>query len=42
VEVAQTLGIYESGGGVRIGPVHYNSHGEIDTLLDVLASMLRS
>jgi len=40
VEVAQTLGIYESGGGVRIGPVHYNSHAEIDELLDALTSIL--
>ncbi len=40
VEVAQTLGIYESGGGVRVGPVHYNSHAEIDTVLDVLAQIL--
>ena len=39
VEVAQTLGIYESGGGVRIGPVHYNSHAEIDELLDALATI---
>ena len=40
VEVAQTLGIYESGGGVRIGPVHYNSHAEIDDVLDALARIL--
>jgi cysteine desulfurase family protein (TIGR01976 family) len=37
VEVAKTLGIYESGGAVRIGPVHYNSHAEIDEVLAALA-----
>ena len=42
VEVAKTLGIYETGGGVRIGPVHYNSHDEIDELLEILASILKS
>lgn len=36
VEVAKTLGIYETGGAVRIGPVHYNSHDEIDELLSSL------
>ena len=36
VEVAKTLGIYDSGGAVRIGPVHYNSIGEIDETLDAL------
>lgn len=40
VEVAQTLGIYESGGGVRVGPVHYNTHAEIDAVLDALAMIL--
>lgn len=40
VEVAKTLGIYETGGAVRIGPVHYNSHAEIDELLGALASIL--
>ncbi len=41
VEVAKTLGIYDSGGGVRIGPVHYNSVAEIDAVLDALAAILR-
>jgi selenocysteine lyase/cysteine desulfurase len=40
VEVAKSLGIYESGGAVRVGPVHYNTTGEIDRLLDVLRSIL--
>ena len=33
VEVVKALGIYESGGAVRVGPVHYNSLEEIDRLL---------
>ncbi len=40
VEVAKTLGIYESGGAVRVGPVHYNSIDEIDELLAALARIL--
>ncbi len=41
VEAAQALGIYESGGAVRIGPVHYNSVAEIDETLDALGGILR-
>ena len=40
VEVVKTLGIYDSGGAVRIGPVHYNSIGEIDETLDALQQIL--
>ena len=40
VEVAKALGIYESGGAVRIGPVHYNSREEIDGLLTALAGIV--
>jgi len=40
LEVVKTLGIYESGGVVRIGPVHYNSIDEIDELLQALAALL--
>ena len=40
VEVAKTLGIYETGGAVRIGPVHYNSHQEVDELLTALAGIV--
>ena len=40
VEVARTLDIYESGGAVRVGPVHYNSHGELDELLAALRQIL--
>ena len=42
VEVAKTLGIYETGGAVRIGPVHYNSHAEIDEVLGALEGILRA
>ncbi len=40
VEVAKTLGIYDTGGAVRVGPVHYNSHDEIDELLAALARII--
>jgi selenocysteine lyase/cysteine desulfurase len=40
VETARHLGIYDSGGAVRIGPVHYNSMGEIDHLLSALDEIL--
>jgi len=40
VEVARALGIYETGGAVRVGPVHYNSHAEIDRLLEELQRIL--
>ncbi|MGH8221336.1 MAG: cysteine desulfurase-like protein [Woeseiaceae bacterium] len=40
VEAARWLGIYEQGGAIRVGPVHYNTHGEIERLLAVLADLL--
>ena len=40
VELTRALGIYESGGVVRIGPVHYNTIDEIDELLQALHSIL--
>jgi cysteine desulfurase family protein (TIGR01976 family) len=40
VEVARTLAIYESGGAVRVGPVHYNSFAEIDEFLKALPDLL--
>jgi selenocysteine lyase/cysteine desulfurase len=40
VEAARALGIYDSGSGVRIGPVHYNSHEELDILLAALEDIL--
>ena len=42
VEIVKALGIYETGGAVRIGPVHYNSVGEIDETLAVLHTFLSS
>jgi selenocysteine lyase/cysteine desulfurase len=36
VEVAKSLGIYESGGAVRVGPVHYNTKAELDRLFEAL------
>ena len=40
VEAAMLLGIYDTGGAVRIGPVHYNSIDEIDALLAELGRIL--
>jgi len=40
VEAARLLGIYETGGAVGVGPVHYNSMAEIDTLLAALPALL--
>ncbi|MEQ9564140.1 MAG: aminotransferase class V-fold PLP-dependent enzyme, partial [Woeseiaceae bacterium] len=40
VEVAKSLNIYDKGGAVRVGPVHYNTTAEIDTLLTVLEDVL--
>jgi len=40
VEAADALGILDSGGAVRVGPVHYNSVEEIDTLLVALDAIL--
>jgi len=42
VEAAKALGIYESGGVVRVGPVHYNSAAEIDELLMALPAVLHA
>lgn len=41
LEVARSLGILDSGGAVRVGPVHYNGADEVDTLLDALDTILR-
>lgn len=40
VEAAKALGIYDTGGAVRVGLVHYNSVSEVDELLDVLEKTL--
>lgn len=36
VEAAKTLGIFDNGGAVRVGPVHYNSIAELDVLLQAV------
>ena len=38
LEVVRVLGLEDSGGVVRVGPVHYNTRAELDRLLDVLES----
>jgi len=40
VEPAKALDIYDAGGAVRIGPVHYNSIAEIDQLMVELDQIL--
>ena len=40
VELARALDIEKSGGAVRIGPVHYNTLQEIDTVLEALRQIL--
>ena len=40
VEAARHIGIHDSGGAVRIGPVHYNSKQELDVLLEALADII--
>ena len=40
LEVVRLMGIEDSGGVVRIGPVHYNTIQEIDRTLEVLGSCL--
>lgn len=40
VEAARSLAIFDTGGAVRIGPVHYNSVNEIDALLNALEDIL--
>ncbi len=40
LEVVRLMGLEDSGGVVRIGPVHYNTIQEIDRTLEVLGSCL--
>jgi len=40
VEATKFLGIEETGGAVRVGPVHYNSQAEIDALLNALSDII--
>lgn len=39
VAVTERLGVEESGGMVRVGPVHYNTMAEVERLGEVLATM---
>jgi cysteine desulfurase family protein (TIGR01976 family) len=39
LEVLRRLGLDDSGGAVRTGFVHYNTHDEVDRLLEELASL---
>jgi cysteine desulfurase family protein (TIGR01976 family) len=41
LEANRLLGILDTGGGVRVGPVHYNTPAEIDAVLDELGAALR-
>jgi selenocysteine lyase/cysteine desulfurase len=36
LEIMQRLGLEDNGGAVRIGAAHYNTHDEIDRLIDTL------
>ena len=40
IEPAKVLDLYDGGGVVRIGPVHYNSIDEVDELLEALPGII--
>jgi cysteine desulfurase family protein (TIGR01976 family) len=40
LEIYRKLGLLEAGGGVRIGPVHYNTLEEVDRTLDALERVI--
>ncbi len=40
VEPAMALGIYDLGGAIRVGPVHYNTKDEVDAILIALEEIL--
>jgi cysteine desulfurase family protein (TIGR01976 family) len=42
IEPAKALGLLETGGAVRVGPVHYNRIDEIDELIESLGRILGS
>jgi cysteine desulfurase family protein (TIGR01976 family) len=42
LELAKVLNIYDSGGAVRIGPMHYNTQDEIDAVIAALQDILGS
>lgn len=39
LSVTESLGLEQNGGMIRVGPVHYNTTGEIDRLREALARM---
>jgi cysteine desulfurase family protein (TIGR01976 family) len=41
LEIYRKLGLLEAGGGVRIGPVHYNTMAEVDRTLEKLERVVR-
>lgn len=41
IEPARALGVLDTGGVVRVGPVHYNRESEIESLLNALSDILR-
>jgi selenocysteine lyase/cysteine desulfurase len=41
LEIYRKLGLLEAGGGVRIGPVHYNTMAEVDRTLERLERVVR-
>ncbi|MFQ3334178.1 MAG: selenocysteine lyase/cysteine desulfurase, partial [Woeseiaceae bacterium] len=40
LEIMKTLDLYDTGGVVRIGPVHYNSTEEIKDFIKILEKVL--
>ena len=42
LEIYRKLGLLECGGGVRIGPVHYNTAEEVDRALEQIESLVRA
>ena len=40
LEPNRRLGVLETGGGVRVGPVHYNTAEEVDRVVDILGEAL--
>jgi cysteine desulfurase family protein (TIGR01976 family) len=42
IEPNRRLGILDSGSGVRVGPVHYNSAEEVNRVMELLARALQS
>ena len=39
VTIMETLGLQQSGGTVRVGAVHYNTHEDIDRLVEAVAAL---